>query len=302
MDGNSLMFRLLVGEEKTHCSKKWTFFRSGDLFFATDSMIGGVKMNAGRRGKSLARFFYVWISAIVLVSFSINIGEAEETPTGSISGKITSDGVTGIAGVYAQAFQLVEENLVWKGDAPVTTESGIYKIEGFEGEGLADGEYFVRFWAQDTDFVTRWYSDSNVNGVDYNDATSVTVSGGNDTPGIDIQLSLGGSISGKVVKDAGCESGTVENLEIKVYDALGILRGFTRTLASGEFTVTGLPTEQMKILIWDRNGSQVEEWYQDASDSASATPVDVPSTGGITVNFCSLKPTVNLAPVYLLLL
>ena len=62
-------------------------------------------MNAGRRGKSLARFFYVWISAIVLVSFSINIGEAEETPTGSISGKITSNGTAGIAGVYAQAFK-----------------------------------------------------------------------------------------------------------------------------------------------------------------------------------------------------
>ncbi|MCI5207292.1 MAG: hypothetical protein D3910_00505 [Candidatus Electrothrix sp. ATG2] len=301
MDGNSLMFRLLVGEEKTHCAKKWTFFRSGDLFFATDSMIGGVKMNAGRRGKSLARFFYVWISAIILVVFSVNFVGAE-TEIGSISGTIiTTDGTTGIAGVYAQAFQLVEENLVWKGDAPVTTESGIYKIEGFEGEGLADGEYFVRFWAQDTDFVTRWYSDSNVNGVDYNDATSVTVSGGNDTPGIDIQLSLGGSISGKVVKDAGCESGTVENLEIKVYDALGILRGITRTLANGEFgefTVTGLPTGQMKILIWDRNGSQVEEWYQDKPDFASANSVTV-GTSGLAVNFCSLR--VNMAPVYLIL-
>ena len=61
MDGNSLMFRLLGGEEKTHCAKKWTFFRSGDLFFATDSMTGGVKMNAGRSCIVIC-FFYVWIS------------------------------------------------------------------------------------------------------------------------------------------------------------------------------------------------------------------------------------------------
>ncbi|WLE96430.1 MAG: hypothetical protein QTN59_17320 [Candidatus Electrothrix communis] len=242
-------------------------------------------MYTGKRGKSLARFFQVWIATIVLVSFSINTGEAQEAPTGgSISGKITN-GTAGIAGVYAQAFQGVE----WKGNAPVTTGDGIYKIEG-----LADGEYIVRFWAQETDFITRWYSDSNVNGVDYNDATPVTVSGGNDTPGIDIQLPLGGSISGQVVNDTGCESGKIENLEIKVYDTLGILRGITRTASleeGGFFTVTGLPIgEDMKIFIWDRDGSQVEEWYQDAADFASATLVPVPPSTGITVNFCSLKP------------
>lgn len=293
MDGNSLMFRLLVGEEKTHCSKKWTFFRSGDLFFATDSMIGGVKMNAGRRGKSLARFFYVWISAIVLVSFSINIGEAEETPTGSISGKITSVSGAGIAGVTAQAFK----EGVHEANSAATTGDGKYTISNLEG----GGSYTVHFFAFDTEYLSRWYSDSDPNGAEEVNATSFTVSG--DATDKDIILPLGGTISGQLVNDTGCDSGIVEGIWVQAFDSNEDFRGYALTSETGAFTIGGLPLgENMRLEIWDYNGAGVKEWYEDVASFADATPVNVPSTGGITVNFCSLKPTVNLAPVYLLLL
>ena len=215
---------------------------------------------------------------------------------GSISGKITSDGVNGIAGVTAQAWQ----GGVWKNNAGKTTESGEYVISG-----LVDGSYTVLFHAFTTEFVSRWYSENDPNGVDELSATDVVISGG-DQEDIDITLPPGESVSGQVSNDGGCESGTVEGLWVYVYDSDGedLFLGFAVTLPGGAFTINGLPSSNWKIQLVDFDGSKVEEWYEDAVDFASATPVSA-GTGDIAVNFCSLESggstTLHLIPVYMLL-
>lgn len=216
---------------------------------------------------------------------------------GSISGKITTDGLDdGIAGVYAQAFQAG----IWVTNAPPTNASGQYVIDGLE-----DGSYQVRFWAFETDFITRWYSSSNSNGLDYDQASFVSVSGGEETGNVNITLLAGESISGQVVNETGCAAGTVEGLWVMAYDSNEEFRGYAVTNENGEFTITSLPpTNDVKLLIWDYDGSGVEEWYQDATDFANATSIPAGTTANIAVDFCSLKSassTAHLIPVYMML-
>lgn len=214
---------------------------------------------------------------------------------------ITSDGVNGIAGVTAQAFQ----GGVWVNNAATTTENGEYVIND-----LADGDYTVFFYAFTTGFISHWYSSSLDNGADDQlGAEPITISDNDDMGGIDIILPVAEDITGTVSRDSGCEAGSVEGLWVMVYDASAVeanedaYRGYGKTLATGEFTVTGLPSGNMKMLIWDYDGSGVEEWYKDAADFASATSIST-GTEGLVVNFCSLgsvSSKVNLVPVYMVL-
>jgi len=193
---------------------------------------------------------------------------------GSISGKITIDGTTGIAGIHAQAFKGDINN--WVKNAGVTDSTGEYSIEGLE-----DGtDYIVRFWANETNYVTRWYSDSNINGVDYSKATPITVAGGGDTLAVDIQLLLGGSISGRVTYH---ETGAlVVDAWIDVYDNNEEWRGYAKTDANGDYKVVGLPDGLHKLQVFEVSGPPLgglTEWYQDKASFDTATAVDV--TAGV---------------------
>jgi hypothetical protein len=163
----------------------------------------------------------------------------------------------------------------------------------------------VRFWAFETDFITRWYSSSNSNGVDYDQASSVSVSGGVEPGNVNITLLAGESISGQVVNEMSCSTGTVEGLWVMAYDSNVEFRGYAVTNENGEFTITSLPSGQdVKLLIWDYDGAGVEEWYQDAADFASATSIPAGTPANIAVDFCSLKSassTAHLIPVYMML-
>lgn len=219
------------------------------------------------RQRSRACFFVFWIVAGGLIgSFSF----AAAAQAGSISGKITTDGTNGIAGVYAQAFKGDINN--WVTNAAVTDSTGNYIIEGLED----DSNYIVRFWAHETDYVTRWYSDLNINGVDYSEATPITVAGGGDTPDVNIQLLPGGSISGTVTYH---ETGApVINAWIDVYDNNEAWRGYAETDADGYYQVVGLPDGPHKLQVFEVFEPSVgglTEWYRDKASFDTATQINV---------------------------
>ncbi|MCI5138784.1 MAG: carboxypeptidase regulatory-like domain-containing protein, partial [Candidatus Electrothrix sp. AR1] len=160
----------------------------------------------------------------------------------------------------------------WVTNAGVTDSTGEYSIEGLE-----DGtDYIMRFWANETNYVTRWYSDSNINGVDYSEATPITVAGGGDTPDVDIQLLLGGSISGTVTyHETGAQ---VVNAWIDVYDNNEAWRGYAKTDANGDYQVVGLPDGPHKLQVFEVSGPPLgglNEWYLDKASFDTATEIDV---------------------------
>ncbi|MCI5125087.1 MAG: carboxypeptidase regulatory-like domain-containing protein [Candidatus Electrothrix sp. AR5] len=224
--------------------------------------------------KSSAHFFQLWISSIILIVFFTNpVGSR----AGSISGKITTDGINGIAGVYAQVFIFPDvDPPVWVTNAVKTDSNGEYIIEG-----LADRtDYIVRFWANETNYVTRWYSDSNINGVDYSVATPITVAGGGDTLDVDIQLLLGGSISGTVTYHETGEP--VVKALIDVYDSSEVWRGSAETDNNGDYQVVGLPDGPHKLQVFEVAGPPaggLTEWYLDKASFDTATAVD--ATAGV---------------------
>jgi hypothetical protein len=206
--------------------------------------------------------YYSWSLGPVEVleggtTYDINI--VNEIVAGSISGTISGDD-TGLplAGVLVVAYS--EEG--WWGGESYTDSNGNYTIAG-----LLPGTYRV------------WVSGNSSYAGEYYDEICAVV-GGIDTGGIDVSLTLVGSISGTVAaQDTGLP---LSGVWVYAYSELGEW-GESYTDNSGNYTIAGLMPGT--YLVWGSgNSSYVGEYYNDTYDWASASPVTViggAETGGI---------------------
>jgi len=175
-----------------------------------------------------------------------------------ISGKVTSDGVTGIGGVWVTVYT---DTMTWINNT-MTNADGTYSIGG-----LAAGSYKVFVDGSNKNYMNAWYDDG----------ASVTVNSGQPTQNINITLSQSGSISGRVT------NGTtgISNVGINVcqYDSGSGncnwgYNGAT-TNGNGDYSISGLQTGQYKVQFNSGGTSYVGEWYNDKADMASADVVAV---------------------------
>jgi uncharacterized repeat protein (TIGR01451 family) len=190
-------------------------------------------------------------------------------PGGTISGTVTDTGGNPLARcrVYADP---------WDGDGPggedSTDAGGSYIITG-----LISGDY--RVYAECGPYITEYFDGAR----HQDDATSVHVTEGEDSPGIDFALDLGGTITGTVT-----DTGGIPLEDCWVYadswDGSGG-GGYGYADATGHYTITGLATGDYRVEVY--SDGYVPQYYDAAYDPNHATPVHVvegEDTPGINFN------------------
>jgi hypothetical protein len=193
---------------------------------------------------------------------------------GRISGTITNSSGTALAGACAAASPAAGGPAV-SASAP-TSSTGVYTIPA-----LASGTYDVEFFdCSGGNHAPQWYQ-SQPNEAS---ATAVTVTAGGTVSGVNGALSTGGSISGTVTANGS----PVLNACVVVNDSSGNQVGAGATDASGNYTVSGLPSGTDTVGFSDCfASSHVPQWYNGQPDATSATGVTVTAgstTSGINAN------------------
>ena len=224
-------------------------------------------------------------SSSVATPVSVTVGS--DTPNinfslamkGSISGRVTreSDG-SGI-----QDIGVVIYNSSWNWvSSGYTDYSGNYTVRE-----LLTGSYFVKT-SNSMGYIDEYYD----NVISSSAATTVSVAVGSDTPNINFNLTMKGSISGRVTKES---DGTgIQGVSVRVYDSSWNQVSSSSTDYSGNYTVLGLLPGSYYVMT-SNTQYFIDECYDNVTNSNAATPVSV--TQGVdtpNINFSlSMKGTIS---------
>ena len=171
---------------------------------------------------------------------------------GKISGVVTSAATKApIAGIEACAGE----------GCAVTNSSGEYTIIG-----LGAGEYTVSFSGNALNYVTQYYKEKAQPG----EATKVSVTPHETTSGINAAMLGGGQITGTVT-----DSASKAALSGAFVCAGGSANYCASTNASGEYTISGLPTGSYTVAFSDPGASYITQYYNGKSSAGEANPVSV---------------------------
>ena len=184
---------------------------------------------------------------------------------GKIAGTVTgdSDGQP-IAGLWVSA----NDSSSGLYRSAQTQSDGTYTITG-----LPTGNYQLYVDAMGTDYVSEHYNDVE----NYNSATSVAVTIGQTTSGIDFSLTVGGKITGVVVADS--DSQPITGVSIYAENSFngpdGWHGGSAQTQSDGSYTISGLPADSYFVRIGYGNDYYVREFYDNAYCSSLGSKVSV---------------------------
>ena len=191
---------------------------------------------------------------------------------GKIKGTVQSDG-TDLAGICVSAQATGSSG----GSGFATTRSdGTYSITG-----LPTDDYEVEFstgCGNSGNYETQWYD--NVSSE--SSATSVSVTAGSTTSGIDDDLAVGGKIKGTVQSDGTDLAGICVSAQATGSSGGS---GFATTRSDGTYTIKGLPTDDYEVEFstgCGNSGNYETQWYDNVSSESSATSVSV--TAGSTTS------------------
>jgi protocatechuate 3,4-dioxygenase beta subunit len=216
------------------------------------------------------------------IDFALTLG-------GSISGTVLDDSgnILPLSG-YDLMVDAIDSN--WESvTLGLTNDDGTYRIGG-----LLSGRYYVRTdstyfgWEQNPDVIDEYYDDT----VDWQDAKALSVKVGKDTPNINFNITLTGSgttptyeygtVSGRVLDEAGNPIITTSGIYIYAYDSSGNYTGSGYT-QNGYYTMNVTAGTRF-LKTWVNNGSYMPEYYNDKQSLETADPVIVNAnaeTGGI---------------------
>ena len=179
---------------------------------------------------------------------------------GSISGLVTNAGLAGLDGI-----QVCASNLMF-GECTNTAPDGTFTLVRL-GAGT---DYRVDFYDSSGTYAPELYD----NVRDFALVTTVTVTEGQDTPGISASLDLAGFISGTVTDDA--TNPLVGIQACAQNDTTGFGGGCGTTLADGTYVISGLVAgESYRVSFSDLNGVYSTEFYDDTVGFDDATLVPV---------------------------
>ena len=225
--------------------------------------------------KRTSLFWSLMTAIAILAAVFAYSGTAEaQTPSGSISGKVTEDdGTTPVVGAVIFVSDFTTGAAV--GNA-TSTASGTYTVST-----LGTGTYRVHVNAKDQGYGIEYSS----NVADADSATAVSVTDTVDTPNIDFTLSSGGSISGTVFQTNGTTPITNADVWAEDFGGSGEGNG-TRTDGSGNYTIGGLPAGSYRVVSASADQGYSHEFYNNTADFDSATSVAVTSDNTTTsINF-----------------
>ena len=146
-----------------------------------------------------------------------------------------------------------------------TNQAGQYTVLG-----LSSGSYQVQFTDDSgTGYLAQYYKGQ----ASAASATSVSVTPGESTTGIDAALQLGGQVSGTVT--AATSDVPLPDIQVWVFDANGNTVGQSITDAHGHYAVNGLATGSYRVQFVAYDGTYADQYYDGQSTIDSATPVSV---------------------------
>ncbi|MBD3383329.1 T9SS type A sorting domain-containing protein [candidate division KSB1 bacterium] len=201
---------------------------------------------------------------------------------GVISGTVTDHQGNPLQDIYVLAAPVEEDSLLDGGDRgseiqsrygkAITDEHGYYEISG-----LPNGEYLVLAENQGMPYSRAWYPDA----AERREAQPVPVFAGEQTPNIDITLSLE-NVSGSI---RGCVTTLQDEPVTDAYIHVESFRsaaepvsawGYAKTDAQGYYRVNGLQQGEYLVSVYVRNGRQnIHRWWPNTTDRTLAEPVRV---------------------------
>jgi hypothetical protein len=191
-------------------------------------------------------------------SQTTTLANAVLTGGGSISGQVTDTSGNSINSAWVRVYDL---NYYYV-SGTATNSSGNYTVNA-----IPAGNYKVHFDVS-VNYIGEWYDDKS----SFYTADQVSVLTGQDTPGIDAQLSKGASISGRVTDG----TNGIADVYVVLYDPNYSYVSYDYTDFNGDYQIPGLLPGSYKVKFYT-TGDFVGEWYNDKSDFYSADPVTVAS-------------------------
>jgi hypothetical protein len=185
-----------------------------------------------------------------------------------VSGSVTDSGGNPIPNVNVGVQATDDSASSWV----QTNPAGVYTTNA-----LPPGTYTVQFQGTPS-FAGEYWNDKLIR----NDADILTITGseGPVLGNIDAVLAGGATISGRVIDES---ADPVQNL--CVYAVVETSDGvdgvaWTGTGADGTYTLSGVPPTTVKVVFQDCNGvgPYVQQWWQNATDQDTATPL-TPAVG-----------------------
>jgi hypothetical protein len=173
---------------------------------------------------------------------------------GSISGHVTDTSGNSLTPVWVRVYDLNYSYVTFT----ITNSSGNYTASS-----IPAGNYKVNFDVS-MNYIEEWYDDK----PSFNKADPVTVKTGQNTPGIDAQLSKGATISGRVTDG----TNGIAYVYVCLYDLNYYYVSYDYTDYNGYYQISQLLPGSYKVYFTDA-GDFVSEWYNDRSDFDSADPV-----------------------------
>ena len=198
---------------------------------------------------------------------SVSLASQTAVGTGqTLSGTVTETGTgTPLAGAWVLALRASDFTMARGG---LTNGSGQYSLN------VATGTYKLAFLDPAGLHVMEWYDNQPNTGL----ATSTTVT----APQVAnaALASVNGSVTGTVTDDV--SNAPVANAWVFAIDANGTIAGGAVTAANGTYTVGALPAGPYRMTFVDPLGGRMQEYFDNSSDYAGATVVNV--TGGGTAS------------------
>ncbi|HLP60963.1 MAG TPA: carboxypeptidase-like regulatory domain-containing protein, partial [Candidatus Deferrimicrobium sp.] len=224
--------------------------------------------------KIMLRLFLFWgVTFILMVTGSgsqaISNLDAQFTPGGIISGRVTDDSGNGIKGIIVDIYDLNQFGIAYT----YTDSAGRYSIDA-----IPEGSYKIYFGGSfNGNYLGQWYHEA----VSFDAADAVVVTAGLATPNIDAQLTTGGSINGHLTDYLGKN---IQGIAVDIYDLNRTYIVSTSTNEAGNYSFGGLHDGIYKIYFaGSLQLNNRSEWYNDKNSFDAADPVAV-TVGQITPN------------------
>jgi protocatechuate 3,4-dioxygenase beta subunit len=190
--------------------------------------------------------------------------DAQLAQGGRISGTITDNSGNPIDLVGISIYDINNQSY-----ASTNTNSSGYYITGL----LPAGNYKILFVPPYGGiYLSQWYN----NKASFADANEIPVTDGQITPGVDVQLLTGGSVTGTVTDISG---NPIQNVNVNLYLTSGSYKTAV-TNAEGKYEIVGLTTGNYKVRFNATGTGYCSEWYIDKTSYDTADPI--PVTAGQT--------------------
>ncbi|WP_263422334.1 carboxypeptidase regulatory-like domain-containing protein [Arthrobacter sp. StoSoilB5] len=157
-------------------------------------------------------------------------------------------------------------------DSVWVTSDGSYNVPGLQPDS-----YKLKFSASGTGALDTWYSNAST----FDDATAVTLTSGQNLPGVNATLVKGATISGKVTAPAGVN---LNSAKVEAYPTSGgdSYAESAYVGSDGNYKIVGLPAGSYKLKFTGYDTGALDQWHNNAATFETATAVSLTAGQDLT--------------------